>query len=255
MANAVHPDTPTSGPRDGFWGHLLVAVCACVLTVAIAGSAVFLVYRLYVQREMRSHVRTVVESLQNRTPEELAQRIEDVKARPKLASLVLPEVLKSLKDSKSEQQQCSAIEVLRVFVNHQQVEKALFKLRRDSREGVAASAVAALGDLQPPERAAEVLGRCLDDADGGRVVDAVVDEACAGLLRLGEPGRLALQKRLAVLSVDRRLWLVGYACEAGGPHRQAWLDMLLQDTDERVRMAAQRAQADSTGRKETSSKA
>jgi len=49
--------------------------------------------------------------------------------------MVLPEVLKRSEGLESEQQQCSAIEVLRVFVNQQQVEKALFKLRRDSREG------------------------------------------------------------------------------------------------------------------------
>ena len=243
-----------NGLRGSFWGHVLVAICACLLTIAIVGSAVFLVYKLQVQRELRGHVRTVVASLQNRTPEEIAERIAEVKTHPKLAGMVLPEVLSSLKDSKSEQQQCSAIEVLRVFVNHRQVEKALFRLHRDSREGVAASAVAALGDLQPPERAAEVLGLCLDDGSAGAVVDAVIDEACAGLLRLGEPGRLALEKRLATLSVERRVWLVGYVCAAGGPFRQAWLAMLRHDPDERVREVAERAGAGPTEQKEAPSK-
>ena len=235
---SVMPASSAGAPRAGLVGHLLVAVCACLLTVAIAGSGVFLVYRLYVQRELRVQVRAVVDSLQNRTSEELAERIARVRTHPRLASLVLPEVLKNLKNSRSEQQQCSAIQVLRVFVNDRQVEKALFKLRRDGREDVAAAAVAALGDIRPPERAAEVVGRCLEDVPSGAVAKAVVDEACAALVRLGEPGRREMQRRLGLLSVDRRIWLVTYVSEQGAEERRPWLEMLRQDGEARVRSAA-----------------
>lgn len=225
----------------GVWGHVLVAVGACVLTVAIVGSAVFLVYRVYYREQLQAQVREVVESLQNRTPAELAEKAAQVKAHPKLAQLVLPEVLRSLRDSKSEQQQCCAIEILKTFLDNRPVEKALFKLRRDSRERVAGAAVAALADLNPPARAAEILGACLDDVPQRAVGDAVVDEACAGLFRLGEAGREQMRKRLALLSIDRRVWLVGYVQQATGGDRRAWLEMLRGDPEERVRATAEQA--------------
>ena len=232
------------GPRaadSGAWGHVLVGVGACALTVAIVGSAAFLAYRVYYRQQLRAQVREVVESLQNRTPAELAEKAAQVKAHPKLAQLVLPEVLRSVRDSKSEQQQCSAIEILKTFLDHRQVEKALFRLRRDSRERVAGTAVAALAGLAPPEHAAEVLGACLDDVPQHAVGDAVVDEACGGLFRLGEAGREQMRQRLGLLSVDRRIWLVGYVRQAGGGDRRAWLEMLRGDADERVRATAEQA--------------
>ncbi|MBN2561454.1 MAG: hypothetical protein JXQ75_11050 [Phycisphaerae bacterium] len=224
--------------HGSLWGHVLVAACACVLTVAIIGSAAFLTYRVYSRYRMQAQVRSVVASLQNRTPDELAEKAAQIRAHPKVARLVLPEVLKSLRHSRSEKQQCSVIQILKVFLDDRHVEQALFHLRRDSREDIAAAAVEALGNLEPAERAADVVGRCLDDVKTHAVVDAAVDEACAALVKLGEAGRREMEKRLAVLSVDRRVWLVGYVCEAGGTERDEWLKMLRSDGDERVRTAA-----------------
>lgn len=236
--------TTVAPQRSGFWAHALVAVCACILTVAIVGSIVFLGYRVYRHQQLRGQVRAAIAALQNRTPEEVAERAAEVHAHPKTASMVLPEVLKNLQESKSEQQQCSAIGILRWFVNDRQVERALFRLRRDSREGVAATAVAALGDIRPPERAAGVLGQCLDDAPAREVVDAVVDEACAALLQLGEAGRQEMERKLGKLSAARRVWLVGYVAALGGGQRESWLTMLSQDGDAGVRAAAVRAKAE-----------
>ncbi len=132
---------------------------------------------------------------------------------------------------------------MRAFINHERVERALFRLRRDSHEGIAAAAVEALGDLLPPDHAAAVLGRCLDDVASRSVVDAAVDEACAGLYRLGEPGCREMKNRLPLLSVDRRIWLVGYAMETGGPQRRGWLEMLKSDAAEAVQAAAEEALA------------
>jgi len=238
-ASAGNQETGTAqAKRGGAWGHVLVAACACLLTVAIVGSAAFLTYRIYDRHQWRIRVRSVVASLQNRTPEELSEKAAQVKASPKLARLVLPEVLKSLRDSKSEQQQCSAIRIMQVFVDHKSVEKTLFRLRRDGRESVAAAAINALANVQPPEHAAEVLGRCLDDVKTRMVVDAVVDEACACLYGLGEAGLHEMRKRIPLLTVDRRIWLVGYVRDKGGPHCRAWLEMLQADSEERVRKAA-----------------
>lgn len=246
MCMSNHPDAQGAGftgpatEQGGVAGHVLVAACACVLTVAIVGSAAFLTYNIYSRLTLRSQVRSIVASLQNRTPDELAQKAAQVKDRPKVARVVLPEVLKSLRDSTSEQQQYSAIQILQVFVDHKRVEQALFQLRRDGRERVAAAAVRALTGLQPPQRAAAVLGRCLDDVKSHGVVAAVVDEACAGLYRLGPSGREEMQGRLSSLSVDRRIWLAGYVGSEGGPQRRAWLEMLRSDGDEKVRAAAER---------------
>ncbi len=237
--NSVAPSS--DGWRGSLLGHVLVAACACALTVAIAGSGAYLAYQFYRRQALNTQVRNVVSSLQNRTPEELAEQAARVKAKPKLARLVLPEVLASLRDSRSEQQQYSAIQILRAFLNHESVERALFELRQDGRETVAAAAVEALGELSPPAHAADVLGRCLGNVEKKTIVDAAVDEACAGLFRLGEVGREEMEKRLPSLSVERRVWLVGYVQTRGGMHHRSWLQMLLLDGDERVRGAAAKA--------------
>ena len=231
----------SDGWRGSFLGHVLVAACACALTVAIAGSGAYLAYQFYRRHALNTQVRSVVTSLQNRTPAELAEQAARVKAKPKLARLVLPEVLASLRDSRSEQQQYSAIQILRAFLNHESVERALFELRQDGRETVAAAAVEALGELSPPAHAAEVLGRCLADVEKKTIVDAAIDEACAGLVRLGEVGREEMENRLLSLSVERRVWLVGYVQKKGGGRRRPWLQMLLLDEEERVRGAAAKA--------------
>jgi hypothetical protein len=227
--------------RGSLGGHVLVASCACLLTVAIVGSAVFLAFRVYDRYRWGTQVQNAVASLQHRTAEELAELAAQVKASPKLTRLVLPEVLRTLRDSKSEQQQCSAIRILRAFVEDKRVEKALFRLRRDGRENVAAAAVEALAGLRPPEQAASLLGRCLDPAEKGLVVDSVIDEACAGLFGLGEVGRLEIEKRLSSLSADRRVWLVGYVSRQEDLHRRPWLEMLRRDGEGRVRRAAGQA--------------
>jgi hypothetical protein len=95
--------------------------------------------------------------------------------------------------------------------------------------------------VQPRERAAELLGQCLDDVADHTIDDAAVDEACAGLLALGESGRTQMGQRLGLLSVDRRLWFVGYVQHSGGGDRRAWLEMLRGDADDRVRTAAEEA--------------
>jgi hypothetical protein len=227
--------------RGSLGGHVLVASCACLLTVAIVGSAVFLAFRVYDRYRWGTQVQNAVASLQHRTAEELAELAAQVKASPKLTRLVLPEVLRTLRDSKSEQQQCSAIRILRAFVEDKSVERALFRLRRDDRESVAAAAVEALAGMLPPERAASALGRCLDPLEADQVVDSVIDEACAGLFSLGKVGRLEIEGRLPLLSADRRVWLVGYVSRQGGSHCRAWLEMLRRDGENRVREAAGQA--------------
>lgn len=247
---------PATTPRQSaFLGHILVAVGACFLTVAIFGSAIFLIYRIYHKYQLRAQVREVVASLENRTPEELAETATEVRRRPKMARLILPEVLHSLRNSRSERQQYSTIQVLRFFVADEEVEveieKTLFRLRRDSRATVAAAAVEALGDLQPPEHAAAILGKVLADAQAESVTPAAVDEACAALIRLGEVGRLAIEPHLPGLSVDRRVWLVRYIDRNGGKQRTAWLELLLRDAEARVRAAAETALRPQSGSQKT----
>lgn len=227
--------------HSGIGGHILVAAGACVLTVTIVGSAAFLAYRVYDRYQLRAQVRDVVDSLQNRSPAELAEKAALIKKHPKAATVVLPEILRSLRQSKSEQQQCSAIQVLRAFANHKRVQKTLFRLRKDPRESVAAAAVQALGYGEPPERTIAMMGRCLEDAKAGAVVDAVIDEACACLYRQGEMGRREMEQKLPMLSVGRRIWLVGYVDATRGPSHKAWLDMLRKDSSEDVRAAAKQA--------------
>ncbi len=213
---------------------MLVALCACVLTVAIAGSVVFLVVRAHDRRQLKDRVKTIVSSLKDRTPEELAARANNLKAHPKAARFVLPELSKSIAGAGSEQQQWSAIEVSRAFLEEEKVQKTLMGLRGDLRERIAAAAVRALGEIEPPEHAAEFMGQCLADARTG----AAVDEACAALYRLGEVGREEMGKRVSALPVGRRIWLVGYVDWIGGPNRRAWMTMLAADPESAVSGAA-----------------
>jgi hypothetical protein len=227
------------GKSGGVWGHLLVSASACLLTVSILGSGVFLVYKGYSRYQLKSKVRAIIDSLENRTQEELDQSAAQLKERPKLAEYVMPELRRTLVSSTSERQLCAAIEISRAFVQNHRIERALFELRRDGREGVAAGAVHALAGLQPPEHAAEVLGKCLDGAEAGLVVEAVVDEACAGLFALGDSGLRQVRPRLPNMPAERRAWLVGYVDSVGGPHRKSWLEMLRSDPDATVRTKAE----------------
>lgn len=229
-------DGKGSGPHD-LWSHVFVSLCACVLTVSIVGSVVFLVWRVHDRRQLKARIKTFVSSLEDRTPEELAARANRLKAHQKVARFVLPELSKSIAGAGSEQQQWSAIEVSRAFLSDKKVQKTLMGLRGDLRERIAAAAVRALGESDPPEHAVELMGQCLADARTG----AAIDEACAALYRLGAVGLKEMNKRLSDLPVGRRIWLVGYVDWIGGPARHGWMTMLAADNDAAVRSAAAEA--------------
>lgn len=228
-------------PRGTVWGHLFVSLSACLLTVSILGSAVFLAFKGYQRYQLSTRVRSFIDSLENRTPQELAERAAELKDRPKVAQHVLPELRRALGNARSDEQLAAMIEISRAFLSHKSIEKALFELRRDRREHVAGAAVAALSELEPPEYAAKVLGQCLEGADAGEISECVVDEACAGLLRQGGPGLEEMAGKISKLGVDRRIWIVGYVNTIGGPYRRAWLEMLAADGDARVASAARMA--------------
>lgn len=235
--------THAVGRPGRIWGHLLVSASACLLTVSIVGSGVFLIYKTYQRYETKSKVRAFVESLENRTQEELDDRVSQLKERPKLAEYVLPELRRTLANATSERQLCAAIEVSRAFLDNPRIGRALFELRRDGRESVAGDAVRALAGLQPPEHAADVLGKCLEGAESGHVVEAVIDQVCAGLFSLGEPGLQRMRERLPSLPAERRVWLVGYVNTVGGPYRVNWLELLRSDPNATVRARATAALA------------
>lgn len=220
---------------------MLVSASACLLTVSIVGSTVFLLYKGYRRYELKGKVRNFIESLENRTAAELDERALELKERPGVAKYVLPELRKALAYPRSDDQIGAAIRISTAFLDHRGIEESLFRLRLDPREMVAGPAVAALSQMEPPERAIAVLGRCLDGVDEGVVSDAVIDEVCAGLCRLGDAGRVEMQRHLSKLSADRRLWLVGYVCEGGGPTMGPWLSMLARDGDLMVKSAAEGA--------------
>lgn len=229
--------------RGGPWGHFLVSASACILTVSIVGSGVFLVNRIYTRYEFRSRIREFLGSLENRTQQELEQSAAKLQERPKVVEQMLPELTATLRSARSEEQLCAAIRISRPFLGHKRIREALYELRADGRERVAATAIETLGGIEPPEQACEVLGRCLDDVSAGVLGPAATDRLCASLFELGTPGLSEIRSRLAKLSIDRRVWLVGYVATIGGPHRQAWLEMLKGDTEPRVQAAANQALA------------
>ncbi len=212
---------------------------ACVLTVSIVGSIVFLGWRVYDRRQLTARVEAFVSSLQNRTPEELAERAESLKAHPEVAKYVLPRLMQSIAEEGSDRQLSAAITIARAFVGDEDVEENLFQLRVDMRETVSAAAVSALSELQPPEHAAEVMGRCLVDARAR----AAVDEACAALYQLEDVGLKEMKARLSSLPVARRVWLAGYVGATEGVAQRSWLAMLSSDSEQRVRAAAAKATA------------
>ncbi|MBX3395849.1 MAG: hypothetical protein KF841_10830 [Phycisphaerae bacterium] len=223
------------------WGHLVVSVCACLLTVSIAGSAIFLVWRVIDRSELRSKVEMFVASLENRTPAELAERAASLKAHPKVARYVLPEIARTIRLAKSEGRQRAAIEISRAFLTDESIVKTLFDLRLDDRETIAAAAIDVLSELQPPARAVDLIGQCLTDSKTAGGVDA----ACAALYGLGEAGRVEMGKRIGRLSEGRRMWLVNYCAATPSTEQGAWLDMLQADGAESVRSAAAAARLES----------
>ncbi|HPF37134.1 MAG TPA: hypothetical protein P5081_00405 [Phycisphaerae bacterium] len=220
--------------KDGWFGPFLVATTACILTVTILGSIGILAWRFYDRWQLQDRVRTLVLSLENRSAEELAEKAAQLKERPKVAKYVLPQIRAAIVRSPSEQQQWAAIRIGEAFISDRSMEDALFRLRSSPRERIAAEATRILSLVEPPSRAAERLGACLKDAQCG----AVKDEACAGLLRLGEVGLAEMRTHMNTLNVGRRLWLVRYVNDRGGVSRQAWLQMLAKDEDTAVRTAA-----------------
>ncbi|MFQ5502714.1 MAG: hypothetical protein ACE5EQ_10505, partial [Phycisphaerae bacterium] len=66
------------------------------------------------------------------------------------------------------------------------------------------------------------------------------------------PGREEMQRRLAELSVARRVWLVQFVSAIPDPQRQAWLRMLQSDPEERVRVGATAALDRIAGRTDAS---
>lgn len=227
--------------RGGAWGHVLVSASACLLTVSIVGSAVFLAHRIYNRYAIRGKIHGFLASLENRTPQELHERATQLKERPKLLEEMLPELSKTLRAARSEQQLCAAIQICRPFLGHRRIRDALFELRADGRECVAGAAVGELAAIEPPEQAADALGRCMDDVPAGVIGPAAVDRVCAGLFQLERVGLEAMRKHVSKLSVDRRVWLASYVNQVGGPYRRAWLEMLSADGEARVRDAAVRA--------------
>lgn len=219
------------------WGHLLVSICACLLTVSIVGSAFFLIWRVIDRRDLQSKVQTFVASLENRSPEELAERAADLKAHPKVAKYVLPEIARTIRSGQSEGRLRAAIEISRAFLDNEGIVKTLFDLRRDPRESIAAAAVHVLSDLKPELTACDTIGRCLADAHTA----AARDEACAALYRLGGPGLVEMKRRLGELTVGRRKWLVAYVADHPGAEQSAWLGMLSGDADPAVKSAAMEA--------------
>jgi len=238
----------TERRRDGRWGgEILVAACACLLTMAVVGSAVYLTWRVYERHDLSQRAAAFVSSLRNRTPEELQANVARLKALPKVAKYVVPEINRSLRQAGSEEQLCASIEVAKAFVDDAAIRRRLFRLRTDGRESVAGAAVEALSWVEPPEDAARLLGECLVGSEEVGPHPAVVDEVCGGLVRLGPVGLAEMKRRLALLSAERRLWLVRYVEAVQPADRELWLDMLAADNDESVRSAALRAKASGGG--------
>lgn len=230
--------------RSGRWGgEILVAACACLLTMAIVGSAVYLTWRMYDRHALSLRARSFVSSLRNRTQDELRESAAQLKALPKVARYVVPEINRALRETTSEEQMCASIGIAKAFVDDPKIRRRLFRLRNDPRESVAAAAVEALSWVEPPEEAARLLGECLVAAEGGQVPAAVVDEVCGGLVRLGSVGLAEMKNRLTLLSVDRRLWFVRYLGRVNPLDREQWLKVLAADADEDVRAASREAMA------------
>jgi len=237
-AGSRETETPDdrAAPRGGVVGDLLVALSACLLTVSIVGSGVYLGWRAYDKRVQQEKVDTFVTSLEHRSDSELAADVDRLRSKPKLTKYVLPRLLASVRGASDERQQVASVRVACAFLDVPKIRRALYDLRTSPRESVASAAVEALSRIQPPEEAAQWLGRCLDVNAG-----AVVDGVCAGLIDLGEPGRKEMRGQLGKLSVDRRIWLAGYIGANPVNDRAAWLDLLSGDSEPRVREAVEAA--------------
>ena len=238
--------SPGASRRDSLWGRVLVALSACVLTVSIVGSIAWLSSKAYERRSYQEKVRQFVGGLENRSAEELDHWAAQLRSRKTLARYVLPQLLDVLRGDGPERQRLAAIRVARAFLDKNRIRSALLEMARDGRhtETLAGAAVTTLAEGSPVERAVDLLGQCLEVSEGSFSQAAVLDEACAGLVRHGEAGMTEYRKRASRLSSDRRVWLAGFVRHHGGEHRGAWLDLLGQDQDPRVRAAAAAEPAD-----------
>ena len=237
ISEAVRPSVPGKSVA----GDVIVAASACILTISIAGSAVFLGYRAYEKRVQQARVDSFVNSLEHRSNAELAADAEQLRGKPKLAKYVLPRILASIRTENDERRQVASMRIAWAFLDNQKVRRTLFEMRRSSRETVAAAAVDALARITPPEEAAKWLGQCLDVSTG-----AVIDAVCAGLVNLGDAGRAEMTARIGQLSVDRRIWLAGFVSTRPVEDRDKWLDLLSRDSEPRVREAAAAARTATT---------
>jgi len=228
----VKPGTP----RKGIGGDILVAASACILTISIAGSAVYLGYRAYDRRVQQERVDAFVNSLEHRSAAELAADAEQLRSKPKLAKYVLPRILSSIRTENDERRQIASMRIAWAFLDNQKVRRTLHDMRTSSRESVAAAAVEALAHIMPPDEAAKALGDCLDVGTG-----AVVDAVCAGLVSLNEHGRTVMNQKLGQFSIDRRVWIAGYIASHPVDDRDKWLNLLAADPDSRVRDAVDAA--------------
>lgn len=247
MANGVQKSIsevirpPVKGKGKGIAGDILVAASACILTISIAGSAVYLGYRAYDRRVQQARVDAFVNSLEHRTTAELAADADQLHGKPKLAKYVLPRILASIRTENDERRQIASMRIAWAFLDSQKVRRTLHDMRRSPRESVAAAAVDALAHITPPAEAAHWLGQCLDVNTG-----AVIDAVCAGLVSLGESGRFELKGKIEQLSVDRRIWLAGYIAAHPVDDRDKWLDLIAMDSDARVREAVAAARLSTT---------
>jgi hypothetical protein len=204
-----------------------VAALSGALTLALVGSAGLAALRKLERARVERRVREFVDGLQNRGPRELQETVARLRANPDLARRVLPAVVqRARRRATPAGPRLAAIRVAREFVNDDpRVAEALVELRRLPEEYLAAEAISALGRVRPPERAAELLARCLED----RPAPAVVDTACEQLLALGGPGRAAFRRCAAGLSAPRIGWFAGLVLERRPADQQEWLKMLTSE--------------------------
>ena len=209
-----------------------IAVMSCILTVAILGSGIFLYVRWQRSRDEQARITTFVNGLQNLSPEQLRTSADELSKRPRMARRVLPRVMGRARGRATPAERLAAVRFLARFAGDRpDVADALYGLRRNADEGVAAEAAAALAAITPRDAAAARLASCLDAPAQPAVVDVVIDE----LLKLDSTGRAALEARMPLLSPDRRMWVVGLVMDRRPADHRQWLELFAADPDADVR--------------------
>lgn len=230
-----------AAPQEpGFMRRLGVAALACGLTVCILGSAAFLVWHRARNRTEDMRIERFIDSLALRTASDIAERAALLRENPDEAHRVVKAVMRELRRNPTPRMRLACVRLAQAFAGHDaRVAERLFELRALPDETVAAEAIGALVALQPPQRAADYLARCLDDSPTSAVIDVVGD----GLLRLGPVGRDALRPRLHRLSADRRIWLARLIAHRSPTDAATWLDLLGRDGDPQVQAAVRELRA------------